>query len=360
MREQSKTGIKAIIPGRSLPEQNKLTHREQLILGSIVHNFIMTADPVGSRALARRYKIDLSPATIRNTMADLEEMGLLTHPHISAGRVPTDLGYRQYVDHLMEVEELPIDTRNAINVNFNTQSVEATNVLEMISGLLADVSQLLAVISTPDLSTGTLDKVALVRVSSGRIMVVIVISSGQVRNIILELKSDISDAEIEEAHNLVNQRLTGLRLVDIPRKIGKRLSAGEGSRNAVVRLFLDFPNRIFTPESCTELHIGGKRHVLDQPEYKSPENLKGIIELIEDRDIIVHLLKDREPGVSVTIGGENQDDLLKNLSVVSSKYRVGEVFGTIGIIGPTRMNYSKLVGLVDYASKMLADRVSND
>jgi len=336
----------------------KLSERERLILRSIVHNYILSADPVGSRTLARRYNIGLSPATIRNTMADLEEMGLLTHPHTSAGRIPTDLGYRIYVDGLMQVEGLSEEVQRSIRQQFNRVSPEVSGVLDDVSELLAEVSRLLAVIMAPDLSSGVLDKVELIRVASGRIMVVVVVDSALVRTIILEMNSTITDQEIADATTIVNQRLSGLRLTDIPAHIGKRLAGESCSRNAIVRLFLDFPERIFAEEPRSGMHIGGTRHVLEQPEYSSPQKLKGIIELIEDRDIIVHLLKDRSSGVTVTIGEENVGERLRDFSVITSTYRMGGNYGTLGIIGPTRMNYSRLVALVGYTAQLVSERVA--
>ncbi len=337
----------------------ELSVRERIILRSVVQNYIMTAAPVGSRTLTRKYNLGLSPATIRNTMSDLEDLGLLTHPHTSAGRFPTDLGYRVYVDDLMQIEGLPDEIRHTIQNKLASMSIEANDVMAKVSELLAEVTSLLTVILAPDLSTGILEKVALVRLAVGRIMVIVVINSGLVRNIQLEMDSDITDEQIASATQVINQRLGGLRLAEIPQHITARL-ANEGQRNSIVRMFLDFPDKIFSGSQRESTFIGGRGNVLSQPEYSSPENLQGIIELMEDNDIFVHLLKDRatQKGISVTIGNENKDDQLKQMSVVASTYRIGDVFGSIGIIGPTRMNYARLVALVDYTSKMVGKRVS--
>ncbi|MDP8228260.1 MAG: heat-inducible transcriptional repressor HrcA [Candidatus Electryoneaceae bacterium] len=338
----------------------ELTSRERLILRSVIHNYILSASPVGSRTLAKRYNVNLSAATIRNTMSDLEDKGLLYHPHTSAGRIPTDLGYRIYVDDMMHVTGLSDEIQHSIRCGLDplSSSPEADDVLNKISHLLAEASSLLAVITAPDISSGILEKVALVRVASGRIMVVVVVGSGLVRNILLEIDSSITDDEIHYATALINQRLAGLRLTDIPRHITSRLS-GEGcNRNEILRLFLNFPDKIFASNSTTEVYVGDRRHVLNQPEFQSHEEVQGIIELIEDRDIIVHLLKDRNiPGISVTIGEENRENLLKNMSVITSTYRIGDVLGSIGIIGPTRMNYARLVALLDYTSRLVSEKV---
>ncbi len=339
-----------------LPEAPKLNDRERTILRSIVHNYILTADPVGSRALARRYHLTLSPATIRNTMSDMEELGLLSHQHTSAGRVPTDLGYRRYVDDLMLVEELSDEERRVIDTTLEGSVPEANEMLGQVTTLLAEVSKLLAFIMAPDISNVTLDKVELVRVAAGRVMVVIVVSGGMVRTIMLEIASPITDAEIATAAHYINGRLAGMKLADIPRQITQRLGGDSRAANALVRLFLDFPDKIFTTDPRSDVRIGGTRQVLDQQEFRDPERVKGIIELIEDRDVIVHLMKERQPGVTVTIGDENPNEQLRGFSVITSTYRLGAASGTVGIIGPTRMNYSKLVALVEYTAKLVGEK----
>lgn len=336
----------------------QLNTRERLLLQCVVHNYILTATPVGSRMLTRRYSIDLSPASVRNTLADLEEMGLLTHTHTSAGRIPTDLGYRIYVDHLMHSDDLSEDIILTMKKSIESISAEVNSIYNKTSEILSEVSRMLAVIIAPDLSSGILDKVELVRVSSERIMIVIVVKSGLVRSIILEMNSTITDEEIADASQFINQRLQGMRINDIYVDITQRLSGGRRSRNAIVRLFMDFPERIFSIEPKSAMHIGTARPVLEQPEYRTPEKVRGIIELVEDHDIIVHLLKSRKEGVSVTIGQENEREQLRDFSVITSTYRTGESKGTIGIIGPTRMNYSYLVALVDYTSRLVSEKAN--
>jgi heat-inducible transcriptional repressor len=334
-----------------VPDVHKLNDRERTILRSIVHNYILTADPVGSRALARRYHLTLSPATIRNTMSDMEELGFLAHPHTSAGRVPTSLGYRRYVDDLMLVEELTDDERRVIETHLEGTVPEAAE--------MSEVSKLLAFILAPDISTVTLEKVELVRVAAGRVMVVIVVSGGMVRTIMLEIASPITDTEIALSAQFINGRLSGMKLADIPRQITRRLSGDSRAASALVRLFLDFPDKIFTVDPMSDVHIGGTRQVLEQQEFRDPERVKGIIELIEDRDVIVHLMKERQPGVTVTIGEENSPEQLRGFSVITSTYRLGEASGTVGIIGPTRMNYSKLVALVEYTAKLVGEKAGS-
>ncbi|MBM3329438.1 MAG: heat-inducible transcription repressor HrcA [Calditrichaeota bacterium] len=347
------------LPAPMAADRLQLSERERIILRHIVQHFILSADPVGSRALARRTGLSLSPASIRNVMADLEEMGLLTHPHTSAGRLPTSLGYRFYVDDLMQDEELSAAERRAIEQRIEQISPEATDILNQIGDLLGRVSRLLGVILAPDLSSGILERVEILRVAAGRLMVVVVVRAGLVRTIMLELSSPISDADIAVAVRLINERLGGMRLADIPVEAEQRL-AGEGAAdNAVVRLFIDFPERIFAPDPPGEVHLGPARHVFDLPEFSAPDKMRGIIELIEDRDVIVHLLRDRGEGVTVTIGDENSSGQLRDFSVITSHYLHGGSRGTLGIIGPTRMNYSRLIALVNLTARLLSERLKS-
>lgn len=360
MEDQS-TAVKIAKPHQSgVKHLIKLNDRERLILRSVIHHFILTADPVGSRTLEKRYRLGLSSATIRNTMADLEDLGLLTHPHTSAGRVPTDLGYRIYVDDMMKIEQLSDEICLTLSEQLQSFSSEINETLNRVSILLSEVSNMLAVITAPDLASGVLDKVEIVRVATGRIMVVVVIKSGLVRTILLEIGSDITDLEIADATHVINQRLGGMRLSNIHREIDERLTDVQCSHNAIIRLFVEFPSKIFAIDSKREMQIGSPRLLLEQPEYNSPDKLKGIIELIEDREIIVHLLKDRSQGISVTIGDENVREQLKDFSVITSTYRLGEELGTLGIIGPTRMNYSRLVSLVDYTARLVGNRIAQN
>lgn len=335
-----------------------LNDRERSVLRCVVHNYILTANPVGSRALSKKYQLGWSPATIRNVLADLEDMGLLTHTHTSAGRIPTDLGYRIYVNHLMNVEDLTEEIRNELQMRIAPLSTEVSDLMNQVGALLSEVSRLLGVITAPDVSAGILEKIEMIRLSAEKVMVLVIVKSGFVQTINLEIRKKIEDFEIVEVNSFINQRLAGLRLSEIPKVIRERLQGSRYIKNTLVRLFLKFPEKIFTAANTKPVpRIDGAKHVLELPEYQNPDKFKGIIELIEDRDVIVHLFSDIKPGVNITIGEENKDEQLKDMSVITSQYRIGDHTGTLGIIGPTRMNYSKLVTLVDYTSRIVSERI---
>ncbi|MFN3821272.1 MAG: heat-inducible transcriptional repressor HrcA, partial [bacterium] len=289
---------------------------------------------------------------------DLEELGVLTQPHPSAGRLPTSLGYRLYVDDLMQAEDLTEEEKKLIHAHLEAVYPRVDELMEQVSSLLAEVSRLLGFIMEPDISSGVLEKVEIVQVAEGRVVLLIIVRSGLVKSIMLELNASIRDEEIAQARRLINQRLTGLRLTDIPQKVHERLSGEWASSNPVIRLVMEFPEKVFSTENRGEVHIGPTSHIIEQPEFAHLKRIKGIIELLDNKDIIVHLLKDQTEGVKVTIGEENPEEELKDFSVITSTYRIGDVSGTLGIIGPMRMNYAKLISLVNYTAQLVSQRIS--
>ncbi|HTX18536.1 MAG TPA: heat-inducible transcriptional repressor HrcA [Bacteroidota bacterium] len=334
-----------------------LNERERTILRSIIYNFIQTATPVGSRYISRSEGLGLSAATVRNVMSDLEYLGYIDHPHTSAGRVPTDKGYRFYVDSLMELEDLSERQQSEIQLQIHA-SAEPDEILRETSRLLGTISHQLGVISTPRLSSGIFEKLELVSISSSRIMVIISIGSGLVKTIMMEIHAEIPRQKLEEVSRQLNERLAGLSLKQIRRTFADRVRDMQNEETGLIRLFVDSVDRVFDEGPGREkVHIGGTQSLLTQPEFNSAENFRGIVELLENEDIIVHILEKKDPAqgtISITIGSENRDDKLRDLSVVASQYKVGDISGTVGVIGAKRMDYSKLVPLVDFMAKTIS------
>ena len=334
-----------------------LNERERTILRSIIYSFIQTATPVGSRYISKREGLGLSPATVRNVMSDLEYLGYIDHPHTSAGRIPTDKGYRFYVDSLMELEDLSARDQTSIQLQIHS-GVDPDEILRETSRLLGTISHQLGVVSTPRVSAGVFEKLELVSISSSRVMVIISIGSGMVKTIMMEVHSEIPKNKLEEVSRLLNERLYGLSLKQIRRTFADRVRDMQNEETVLIRLFVESVDKVFDEtRNKDKVHIGGTQSLLAQPEFSSAENFRGIIELLENEDIIVHILEKKEPGdgnISISIGSENRDDKLRDLSVVTSQYTVGEISGTVGIIGAKRMDYSKMVPLVDYMAKTIS------
>jgi heat-inducible transcriptional repressor len=342
----------------------ELNEREKNILRHVIQQFILTASPVGSRNITKRFDIGLSPATVRNIMADLEESGFIDHPHTSAGRIPTDKGYRFYVDSLMDIPELHHTEKGIINQNLDINAVDTDELIRNTSVLLSSITHQLACVSYPKLETGILEKLQIVSLSSTRILVIVSIKSGLVKTITLELSSDIKPDLIESAQNLLNEKLAGLTFSEIKSTFVERFKDVEEDQKPIIRVFVDSVDKIFTDVKQTDkVVITGAKNVIKQPEFENPQKFQNVIELIEDKDIIIHIMEksgDAIPDqVFISIGSENQIEELQEYSFVSKDYKLGDISGTLGIIGPKRMEYSKIVAIVDYMAKMLSEVLTN-
>ncbi len=336
---------------------NELNERERTILQNIVYSFIQTAVPVGSRYIAKRRDIGLSPATVRNVMSDLEFLGYIGHPHTSAGRIPTDKGYRFYVNELMDIERLTKSDQNVIT-NQLKRTIETDELLKIASKILGTISNQLSVVSSPSMTIGVFEKLELIQVSSTRLLVIISVRTGIVKTIMMEISTEIQKNKLEEVSQLLNEKLSGLTLKEIRETFQDRIREYQNEDSGLIRLFIDSVDKLFNENRAEKIHIGGTKNILSQPEFEDTKNFRSIIELMENQDIIIHVLEKNE-GTSdktkVTIGEENSIQDLKDLSLISAKYSTGDLTGTIGILGPKRMNYSKMIPLVDF----VADTISS-
>jgi heat-inducible transcriptional repressor len=334
-----------------------LNERERDILRRVVFNFIQSAVPVGSRYISKHFDSQLSPATIRNVMADLEDLGFLSHPHTSAGRVPTDLGYRYYVDYLMEVQSLSDADVAQIELQLNIPT-DPDSLLRETSKLLGKISKQLSVVSSPHISSGVFEKLELIPISSSRILVVISIRTGLVKTLMMEVGIEMKREYLEQVSRLLNERLSGLTLREIRETFVERTRDMQDERTGLVRLFIESVDNLFDDmKDRDKVHISGTQNIIDQPEFIDPKNFRSVIELIENDDIIVHLLEKHEnldKNFAVTIGSENDDSKAKEYSVVSATYDLEGIKGRVGIIGPKRMDYAKVIPLVDHVAKLVA------
>lgn len=336
---------------------DQLSERERDILRHVVHNYIQTAVPIGSRYISKRFEKQLSPATIRNVMADLEELGFLSHPHTSAGRVPTDIGYRYYVDYLMEVSDLSNRQKDEIEKQLDA-ALAGETLLRETSKLLGKITKQLSVVTSPHIASGVFEKLELLPISASKLLVVISIRSGLVKTIMLEVGVELSRQSLEQINRLLNERLAGLTLQQIRETFAERVKDVQDDKTGLVRLFIDSVDKLFDDvREHDKVHISGTQNIIDQPEFGDPRNFRSVIELIENDDIIVHLLEkhdELEKDFVITIGSENEDQKAKEYSVVTATYNLKGVMGRVGIIGPRRMDYAKAVPLIDYVAKSIA------
>ncbi len=341
----------------------QLKDREKAILRLVIHQFILTANPVGSRNISKRYDIGLSPASIRNIMADLEELGFLDHPHTSAGRKPTDKGYRVYVDSLMDPPQLEDGIKRIIEKNLSSSQSETEDLLRITSNILSDLTNQLAMVTYPKFELAVLERIQIVKLSSTRILVVITVNSGLIRTITLELDADVKEEQISTVQQFLNERLGGLKFSEIRKTADERMrDINKENYRPIIRVFLDSVDKIFTDINTEKTFISGTKNILKQPEFENHEQFQGVIELIENKDIIIHVMDknqsmpDKE--VAITIGGENLDEKLSDYSMITKDYKIGNLQGTLGIMGPKRMDYSKIVAAVVYIAEQLTHELT--
>jgi heat-inducible transcriptional repressor len=334
----------------------ELTERERIILRYVIEDFIKTASPVGSRFVSKKSDINLSPATIRNVMSDLEERKYLTHPHTSGGRMPTDKGYRYFVDELMEVEPLKAGEKFRIR----KQIEDSDEVFKEVSTILGKLTSEISVVSQPYFSEGVLEKLELVDLSSSKLLVVVSIHSGLVRTLIFDIESTIKRDKLDRLTRILNEKLAGLTLKDIRKTYKDRIRGITDEDTGIVKIFIDSIDKIFQDEKeGVTLYVGGTVEILAQPEFVNTGNYKNIIEITNNRNIVFHVLNTLpydEDSIAVSIGDENKDEKFRNFSIVSKTYNVGGVNGKVAIIGPKRMDYSKMISLLDYTSRILTEK----
>ncbi len=335
-----------------------LSERERSVLLYIIEQYVTTAAPIGSRTLSKITDLNLSPASIRNVMSDLEERGLIGHPHTSAGRIPTDLGYRYYVDSMMLQGRLTEAERSFLESQFESDVPAAIHdLIRTSSHILSRISQQLAIVAAPSLGKGILQRLELVQVASDKVMVILSIRSGIVKSIILQIRSEISRHQLEQVAVMLNERLCGLTLQEIRETFVDRMRETDADDGGIIRLFIESSDRLFSERLESDaVCIDGMMTMSQQPEFGDANRMRGIIELVENQNVIVHVLDSISGGQSVTIriGREIQDDSLSDYSIIASPYRFGQLNGTVSIIGPKRMNYPRMIAIVDYLAKVMS------
>lgn len=349
-------------------EVPELTHREQVVLQHTIQNFIATASPIASKTLAARHGLNVSAATIRSDMNSLENKGYLDHPHTSSGRIPTDLGYRFYVNSLMKAVHLtPAENRALDTVKNALEYGEMDEAVFSGARLLARLSNLLAVNIAPKLADGIFRKMEMVSVGSNRVLVLLTIESGLLRTINIEVETELSRNELDRVSSILNERFSGRVLHEIKTHIREMLADFAGDdETGLIRIFIDRADTIFEEHQLRRFHFGGVEYMALQPEFSDLKSYKSIIEVVEQEDLIVHLfeagnkLSENAAGnVQIRIGSENKLEQMEQCSIVSANYRIGNVMGTIGLVGPTRMDYARMVSLVEQLARRF-DKPSSD
>ncbi len=341
-----------------------LDERKKMVLLAIIQDYIATAEPIGSRTIARKYKLGVSPATIRNEMSDLEELGYIEQPHTSAGRVPSDLGYRYYVDCLMKKRKLSVDEKQSVMGGIQSRVDEVARVIEETNRVLSSLTNYTSVVLGPKTSANpTVKHVQLMPLDPGKALVVVVSGSGIVQNRMINVPEGLTADDLHYITNVLNAKLQGLTLNSIKmtliKEIYSELSKHENIINAAMDLIQGSLN--LNPEE--KVYLSGTLNIFNQPEFRDINKVKTLLSLLEQDNLLRNLLREntnKDTGVIVKIGGENQVEGFKDCSMITATYQVdGEVIGAIGLIGPTRMEYDKAVAMVEFVTNHLSNILGN-
>lgn len=333
-----------------------LNERSLYLLKSLVERYIQDGQPVGSRALSKDPNLKLSPATIRNVMADLEDMGLIYSPHTSAGRVPTVSGYRLFVNSLLTVKPLDSAELEQLQNSLLTETADPSEVLNRASKLLSDVTKMAGVVTLPRRESVALRHIEFLPMSNTRVLVIVVTDSQEVHNKIIHTDKPFTPAELQQAANYLNSVFSGLSLSKIRELVVKDL---EQDRNRVNQAMLDAVNMAqmtFAQTPKEDYVLSGETNLMEFSELSDMERLKQLFEAFSQKQGVIHLLDQclQADGVQIFIGEESGYRAFDHCSLVTSPYSIdGEVVGVLGVIGPTRMAYEKVIPFVDVTAKLL-------
>lgn len=334
-----------------------LDERKRLILQAIVEDYIHTAEPVGSRSISKRPELNLSAATIRNEMGDLEEMGLLVQPHTSSGRVPSHLGYRLYVDTLMKKYEMTAKEIEVMKGAMLYKMRELDKIVRDVSSAFSAITNLPTVGMLPRIEKGIVKSIKLVKIDERSAMLIIATGEGMIKNKLLRLESDIDDSELFKINEVLNENLSGMRVSEISLENVIEVKNAVGKNFELLTSALELVHEAVSEIDVSDVFMEGTTNILRFPEYSDVDKIKEIFELFEDRTHLGEIIKlnAEDSNVKILIGDENALPQLKNNSVILSPYKItDDLTGVIGVIGPVRMEYSKIVSTLEYFSDSLS------
>jgi heat-inducible transcriptional repressor len=337
-----------------------LTDRQRKVLEAIVRNYIVNASPAGSRFLAKQSGINRSAATIRNVMSDLEEMGYISQPHTSAGRVPTDKGYRWYVDTMIEQCEPPEPVMSRIRRIIEAgEPTDLHMLMEATSRALSLATDQLGITLAPLLSRAVFRHIHIFEMAPHRFVLHMTVDSGFVRTLTIELECDVARKRLANACEVINERFYGMHISEIAEREDDVLRDVEPLDLGVVRLFVPSIKKMLKwGEDTEELYTEGETNIVLKPEFTGRERLGAVFELLSDRRMLMHLFDTREAQVGkviVSIGGENRSGVFESFSIVKARYQMGGLEGSLGVLGPKRAPYPLLVAAVNYTARLLGE-----
>lgn len=335
----------------------QLSERGKRILEAVIEDYIATAEPVGSRTITRSHALALSPATVRNVMSDLEEMGLLTSPHTSAGRIPTDKAYRLYVNSILEAKKnLAPGNREEIRRHCRTAGKDLAEVLQETSRLLSTTSSYMGVVMAPRLAANVFHQIEFVKLSSRRVLAILVSQNGTVQNRLLETEEEIPQEDLIRMANYLNGMLQGLTIAQVRERLIAEMQNEKVRYDSLMSQALNLSRQTLRGDGG-EIFLEGQANILDQPEFADAAKMREIFRTFEKKSMLLDLLDRslRADGVQIFIGSESNLLKLEGMSLVTSTYMTGkDTVGVLGVIGPTRMGYGRVIPIVDYTAKLIS------
>ncbi|ABS23268.1 heat-inducible transcriptional repressor HrcA [Bacillus cytotoxicus] len=329
-----------------------LTERQLLILQTIIDDFIGSAQPVGSRTLAKKDEITFSSATIRNEMADLEELGFIEKTHSSSGRIPSEKGYRFYVDHLLAPQRLSAEEIVQIKDLFAERIFEAEKVAQQSAQILSELTNYTAIVLGPKLSTNKLKNVQIIPLGRKTAVAIIVTDTGHVQSKTITVPESVDLSDLEKMVNILNEKLFGVPMVELHNKIVKEVVTVLHKYVHNYDSAMKILDGTFQVPLSEKIYFGGKANMLAQPEFHDIQKVRSLLEMIDNEAEFYDILRKKQVGIQVNIGRENSSMAMEDCSLISATYSVGEEqLGTIAILGPTRMHYARVITLLQLFTK---------
>lgn len=337
-----------------------LDDRKKKILQAVINEYINTAEPVSSGGLVENYDLDLSSATIRNEMAELEKCGYLDKPHTSSGRVPSAKGYRFYVDELVNEEDISLEEIKYIQSKLETKVNEIEDLTKIATSTLSEITHYTTVAVGPKTNQQLIEEIKFVLLGTRMLMAVIVTDTGLVKETIIKFDEDLAQSQVDTINNLFNNKLKGKPLDKIDKPMEEFIMSELNYSVGVIKPIIEQLNKII--EVDDKIYLEGTKKSFDLPEFQSLKIAKNFVNLLDTKEVMLDILNNGlAKDINVYIGDENDKEELKDFSIVTFKHTVGNKdLGTIGIIGPKRMDYSKVISVMKYISKKLDGQINND
>ena len=339
--------------------------RREKILRIVINNYISNGNPVSSRTICNQYNIGLCPASVRNVLADLEEQGLITHTHTSAGRIPTDKGYRYYVDNLLKYSGLTPAEQVMISKEYLSRHIDQEDVMRNTSKLLSTLTSYAAVVSHPEINRTTFKHIQFTLLDPKKVCVTLIANTGMVKSSVVRFEVKVDKEKLQRIQNLMNSQLEDIPLAHIKMKLRKLMIQEKNAFFQILQQAIDIVDLSSIIDDNMRFYLEGISKVLDFPEFSDSESARSLIKALDEKMTLsdmVHDLIIQAPGLnrpSVFIGQENPDVFGKNCSVVISSYKIdNQTVGGLGIIGPKRMDYGKAIAIVQYVSDMLSEELN--